>query len=112
MKSKQSTQSYPCSETWKTLRETEDGIQVSKLNHPEDPSSPYVRMSAIMPGSVQTNWNFLGMDTWNTTMPKLDPFYDGLEVKKRYSYHKHKLLGLKHFHPIDMLLVRPLFFSL
>jgi len=91
---------------WDTLRETEDGIQVSILQDPSDPHCPYVRITGDMSGTSEDTWNFLGFDNWQTTMPKMDPFYEGLDVKQRYLYHKPKLLGLKAFHPVEMILGR------
>jgi hypothetical protein len=53
-------------------------IRVSMLEHPSDPLCPYVKMEAIIPKSVEKCWNFLSLDKWDETMPKMDPFYEGL----------------------------------
>ena len=72
---------------WKVLKKTQDGIEISMLSHPSDPSCPYVRMRAIMPGSVQHVWNFLALENWEQTMPHMDPFYEGLDIYQTYTYH-------------------------
>lgn len=77
-----------CGGKWQTLKLTDDGIEISMLHHPSDPTCPYVRMSAIIPGSREDIWNFLALDNWDETMPKLDPFYEGLEITKKYSIKK------------------------
>ena len=71
-----------------------------------DPECPYVRMSATLSGDVEDVWDLLRMDQWESTMSRLDPFYDGLTIHKRYLYHVPKILGLKSFHPVEMTLVR------
>lgn len=70
---------------WKVLKEG-DGIEISMLQHPQDPSCPYVRMVADMPGSIDHVWEFLELDNWEETMPKMDPFYAGLTVLGKYSH--------------------------
>jgi len=83
------------SEGWKTVRETADGVEIHILSHPSDPSCPYVRMRAVMPGSVEEVWDFLRLDNWERTMPKMDPFYEGLSVLGRYVHRN-----------VDMVLAR------
>ena len=75
------------SNKWKVLKKTNDGIEISMLTHPSDPSCPYVRMSAVMPGSVQHVWDFLALENWEQTMPYMDPFYEGLDIYQTYNYH-------------------------
>lgn len=89
-----------CTEKWETLRES-DGVEIALLKHPSDPDCPYVRMSAIMPGPIDDVWDFLMLDRWDEVMPKMDPFYDGLEISKRYVY-KNK----KKKKPIEIILAR------
>jgi hypothetical protein len=55
-------------------------IQVSIMAHPSDPLCPYVKMEAVLPVSVQDCWNFLLLDRWDETMPKMDPFYEGVDI--------------------------------
>lgn len=99
-------QNDKCQGKWKTLKQTEDGIEVSILQHPSDPTCPYVRMTAVMPGSMEDVWNFLMLDNWDKTMPKMDPFYEGLEISKRYFFHTKKKNNNKHKKPIEMILAR------
>lgn len=72
---------------WTVLKETDDGVQIAMLSHPSDPSCPYVRMSAVMPGSIQDVWDFLQLDNWEETMPHMDPFYEGLTVLGKYHHN-------------------------
>mmetsp|Transcript_31063 Transcript_31063/g.41234 ORF Transcript_31063/g.41234 Transcript_31063/m.41234 type:complete len:512 (-) Transcript_31063:606-2141(-) len=77
---------HPKSEkSWNVLKSTSDGIEISMLHHASDPNCPYVRMKAIMPGSIQETWEFLELKNWDKTMPKMDPFYEGLETLGTYS---------------------------
>ena len=78
-------QSKNCGGSWKILK-SKDGIEVSMLQHPSDPSCPYVRMVATLPGKLEDVWNFLSLDNWERTMPKMDPFYEGVEITKRYAF--------------------------
>lgn len=75
-----------CDDGWKILKQTEDGVEVAMLQHPSDPACPYVRMSAVMPGTLTDVWNFLALENWDTSMPKMDPFYEGLDIVKRYNH--------------------------
>jgi START domain len=59
-------------------------IQVSMMEHPSDPLCPYVKMEAVLPVSVQECWNFLLLDRWDETMPKMDPFYEGVDLFGEY----------------------------
>ena len=77
---------------WKVLSTHSDGSQVSILKHKTDASCPYVRMTSIMPASVQEVWDFLSLDNWPKTMPKMDPFYEGLDVLGDY---KHKGIEMR-----------------
>ena len=59
-------------------------ISVSMMEHPSDPLCPYVKMETILPVPVQDCWNFLLVDRWDETMPKMDPFYEGVDVHDEY----------------------------
>ena len=80
------------SHNWQTLSQHADGSTVSLLEHPTDVSCPYVRMTSIMPGSIQEVWNFLDLSNWETSMPKMDPFYEGLEIHGEY---RHRGIHMK-----------------
>jgi len=80
------------SHNWQILSQHADGSTVSLLEHPTDVSCPYVRMSSIMPGTIQEVWNFLDLSNWDTSMPKMDPFYEGLEIHGEY---KHRGIHMK-----------------
>ena len=41
---------------WQLLSSHADGSEVSLLEHPTDPSCPYVRMTSVMPGTMQDVW--------------------------------------------------------
>ena len=41
---------------WQVLSSHSDGSEVSLLEHPTDPSCPYVRMTSVMPGTIQDVW--------------------------------------------------------
>jgi len=71
---------------WQLLSSHADGSEVSLLQHPTDPSCPYVRMTAIMPGTVQDVWDYLDLNNWDTALPKIDPYYDGHEVFGDYEH--------------------------
>ena len=84
---------HPTSNTnWQLLSSHSDGSEVSLLEHPTDLSCPYVRMTSVMPGSIQQVWDFLDLKNWETTMPKMDPFYEGLTIHGEY---KHKGIEMK-----------------
>jgi hypothetical protein len=68
---------------WKILNQ-KDGVEIAMLQHASDPTCPYVRMTAVMPTSVQHCWNFLKLDHWDETMPKMDPFYEGVSILGNY----------------------------
>jgi len=86
---------------WKVLKETNDGIQVSMMNHPSDPTCPYIRMVATMPGAITDVWDLLDLSNWAETMPKIDPFYDKLTILGEYTHRPSPL------HPsVHMILAR------
>lgn len=63
---------------WKLLADR-DGVQVSMMSHPGDPLCPYVRMKSVFPTPVEDCWNFLKVSNWDYSMPKMDPFYEGVD---------------------------------
>lgn len=65
--------------TWKVLAQN-DGVEVALMEHPIDASCPYVRMKAEINVPVKDCWNFLALENWHKTMPKMDPFYEGVEL--------------------------------
>jgi hypothetical protein len=65
-------------------KNSDEIIHVSLMEHPSDPLCPYVKMEAILPVSVQDCWNFLLLDRWDETMPKMDPFYEGVDIYGEY----------------------------
>ena len=84
---KQRATSEEYADKWDILRASANGDTViSMLQHPDDPSCPYVRMQAILPVDRQDVWSFLELDNWSETMPKMDPFYKDLQILRRYKY--------------------------
>jgi len=73
-------------EQWEVLKETNDGIQISMLKHLSDPSCPYIRMIATIPAGIADVWDFLDLNNWAETMPKMDPFYDNLSILGEYTH--------------------------
>lgn len=69
---------------WKVLNSNND-VQVSILQHPDDPTCPYVKMQGIIPVPVGACWDFLRIEDWDRNMPKMDPFYEGVTVYGEYS---------------------------
>jgi hypothetical protein len=41
---------------WRVIRSHPDGSEVSLLDHPDDPSCPYVRITSVMPGTIRDVW--------------------------------------------------------
>eukprot|EP00547_Thalassionema_nitzschioides_P003088 CAMPEP_0194208778 /NCGR_PEP_ID=MMETSP0156-20130528/7132_1 /TAXON_ID=33649 /ORGANISM="Thalassionema nitzschioides, Strain L26-B" /LENGTH=242 /DNA_ID=CAMNT_0038935811 /DNA_START=73 /DNA_END=798 /DNA_ORIENTATION=+ len=70
---------------WQILN-TRQGVEVSLLQHPSDPTCPYVKMTAVMPAPPQECWDFLQLDQWETTMPLMDPFYEGVDTYGDYFF--------------------------
>lgn len=71
---------------WKVLSTHADGSEVSIMKHKTDSTCPYIRMTSIMPAAVEEVWDFLSLDNWPKTMPKMDPFYEGLTVLGDYTH--------------------------
>jgi hypothetical protein len=76
---------------WKTLHE-KDGVEVSLLEHPDDPTCPYVRMKGLFPVSVKECWDFLRVSNWERSMPKMDPFYEGVSVHGEYNHQQVNMI--------------------
>ena len=80
---------------WK-LMNSKDGVQVSLLTHPNDPSCPYVKMTCEMPISLKNCWDFLLLENWDKNMPKMDPFFEGVSIHGEWNIHNtHMLLCRK-----------------
>mmetsp|Transcript_17276 Transcript_17276/g.38986 ORF Transcript_17276/g.38986 Transcript_17276/m.38986 type:complete len:175 (+) Transcript_17276:705-1229(+) len=43
-------------------------------------------MTAVMPGTIEEIWDFFSLENWDRTMPKMDPFYEGLTTGDRYAH--------------------------
>ena len=63
----------------------DETITVSMLEHASDPLCPYVKMTAILPVPVEECWDFLSLEKWETNMPKMDPFFEGIDIYSDYS---------------------------
>ena len=70
---------------WKLLTDY-DGAKVSMMEVPEDPTCPYVKMTAVIPVSVDKCWEFLKLSNWHKSMPKMDPFYENVKIYGDYNY--------------------------
>lgn len=79
------TKAFGDSSKWKVLA-SRDQVEVSMMEHPSDPNCPYVKMVAIIPASIQHCWNWLSLSNWPTNMPKMDPFYEGVELLGSFDY--------------------------
>lgn len=77
---------------WQVLRRSGDSndneIEIAIMQHAYDSACPYVRLTAIMPGGIEDVWDFLKLSNWDKSMPKMDPFYEGLTMIKSYRYRK------------------------
>jgi hypothetical protein len=71
--------------SWRVLATRQD-VEVSMMEHPSDPNCPYVKMVAIIPASVQECWGWLSLSNWPKNMPKMDPFYEGVELHGDFDY--------------------------
>ena len=85
--------------SWKILN-VHDGVEVSLLEHEQDPTCPYIRMQATFPVPVQDVWDFLRVPHWDRTMPQMDPYYEGVAV---YGGGANMTYSNEH---VDMLLCR------
>ena len=70
---------------WKVLSQRE-GVKVSMMHHPTDPNCPYVQMTAVLDASVEDCWDFLSLARWEESMPRMDPFYEGVQIDQTYRY--------------------------
>jgi len=83
------------SNNWRVLA-GRDQVEVSLMEHPSDPSCPYVKMVAVVPAPVQECWNWLSLHNWPTNMPKMDPFYEDVELHGNFDYKGvHMILARK-----------------
>ena len=93
---------------WKVLNERE-GVQVSLLEAPGDPTCPYVRTKYRLRASVQESRNIM-----LNVMPKHDPFCEGTSILREYMYQDASMtLCRRHskripplFNRIDLALLR------
>jgi hypothetical protein len=70
-------------DSWQIMYQYQN-ITISMLQHPHDPTCPYVKMEAHIPVSTMACWNFLRVEQWDISMPKMDHFYEGTEVYGTY----------------------------
>lgn len=70
---------------WKTLKKTNDEIEISILPSDDDRDCPYIRMRATMPTTALKLQSFMSFKNWKTFMPLINPFYQGMSVVKEYS---------------------------
>lgn len=68
-----------------TVLNANDGVEVSMLEHEGDTACPYIRMRATFPVPIQEVWDFLRVPNWEESMPKMDPFYEGVTIYGNYS---------------------------
>jgi hypothetical protein len=59
-------------------------ITISMLHHDHDPTCPYVKMEAYIPVPTTSCWDFLKVERWDDSMPKMDSFYEGTQVYGTY----------------------------
>jgi hypothetical protein len=64
---------------WKTLVD-KDHVEVALMEHKSDPNCPYVRLKVEIDVPIEDCWDFLSLHNWDKTMPKMDPFYEGVEL--------------------------------
>jgi hypothetical protein len=79
------TKAFRRAAQWKVLARRDD-VEVSMMEHASDPNCPYVKMVATIPAPVQECWSWLSLDNWPTNMPKMDPFYEGFEIRGDFTY--------------------------
>jgi hypothetical protein len=71
------------------------------MEHPSDPNCPYVRMTSTIPTSVKHCWDYLSLSNWDKSMPKMDPFYEGVTLYGEFTHRKvHMILAKKTTHRI------------
>ena len=63
-----------------------DNVEVSMMEVDHDPTCPYVKMTTIIPVSVEECWEFLQLSNWHVNMPKMDPFYESVKIYGEYTY--------------------------
>mmetsp|Transcript_4995 Transcript_4995/g.8204 ORF Transcript_4995/g.8204 Transcript_4995/m.8204 type:complete len:277 (-) Transcript_4995:49-879(-) len=70
---------------WKTLKKTNDEIEISILPSDDARDCPYIRMRATMPTTALKLQSFMSFKNWKIFMPLINPFYQGMSVVKEYS---------------------------
>ena len=70
---------------WKVLARRDD-VEVSMMEHASDPNCPYIKMVAVIPAPVLDCWSWLSLENWPTNMPKMDPFYEGFEIRGDFTH--------------------------
>lgn len=76
---------------WRTLVDKDD-VEVSLMEHPNDPNCPYVRLKVEINVPVEDCWEFLSLHNWDKTMPKMDPFYEGVELHGDFRLGKVEMI--------------------
>lgn len=79
------TKAFRDAADWRVLASRQE-VEVSMMEHPSDPNCPYVKMVAVIPASVQECWSWLSLSNWPKNMPKMDPFYEGVDLHGDYDY--------------------------
>ena len=71
--------------SWKVLN-VKDGVEVAILEHEDYLGCPYVRMQALIPVPVKECWDFLRVENWDWSMPKMDHYDEGVSVHGNFSH--------------------------
>lgn len=71
----------PSDNAWRKVSSI-NNITISTLDHPDDPNCPYVKMEMVVPVPVQKVCDFLHIPNWDTNMPQVDPYYEGVTIYK------------------------------
>lgn len=79
------TKAFGSDKAWKLLKD-QDGVKVSSLCDPLDPSCPYVRMNAVIHTPPNEIFDWMSLPRWDETMPKMDPFYEGLDIAGHFEH--------------------------
>ena len=79
------TKAFQNAAQWKVLARRDD-VEVSMMEHASDPNCPYIKMVAVIPAPVLDCWSWLSLENWPTNMPKMDPFYEGFEIRGNFTH--------------------------
>lgn len=80
---------------WRTLV-AKDDVEVSMMEHESEPNCPYVRLKVVIPAPLKDCWNFLSLENWDESMPKMDPFFEGVDLHGEFTYKNvHMTLARK-----------------